>query len=146
MTPDALAALHRAAMKHGAWDAKDFEDLLVTPGTFLALPPPPFQKYATAPAFALGRVTLDEAELLTLVTDPAAQRRGIGRSTLEAFEKEAGTRGAVTGFLEVAESNAPAIALYLGAGWTETGRRRGYYARDNIREDALLMGKTLATH
>ena len=37
--------------------------------------------------------------------------------------------GAESMFLEVAEDNAAALALYAKAGFTEAGRRRGYYRR-----------------
>ncbi len=57
----------------------------------------------------------DEAEILNLAVDPALRRRGVGSALLEAVLERA--RGAV--FLEVAEPNSPAIALYRGrAGWT----------------------------
>jgi ribosomal-protein-alanine N-acetyltransferase len=45
-------------------------------------------------------------------------------------------------WLEVRESNAPAIALYDSYGFAVVGTRKGYYPADNGngREDALLMG------
>ena len=41
--------------------------------------------------------------------------------------------------LEVRPSNAAAIALYQGFGFTEAGRRRNYY--DLPKEDALILTK-----
>ena len=47
-------------------------------------------------------------------------------------------------FLEVAEDNAAARALYATAGFAEAGRRRGYYAAaDGGRRDALLLALDL---
>ena len=46
-------------------------------------------------------------------------------------------RGAQTVFLEVRESNSPALGLYQGAGFEVTGMRPDYYAQP--REDALLL-------
>jgi ribosomal-protein-alanine N-acetyltransferase len=43
-------------------------------------------------------------------------------------------------FLEVRESNFPAIKLYYKLGFKEIGRRKGYYKG----EDALIMKLTLA--
>ncbi len=82
-----------------------------------------------AGCFVLGRVTLDEAEILTLATHPDLRRRGHARSALRRFEAAVTRLGARKIFLEVAEDNAAALALYLGAGYSEIGRRPGYYRR-----------------
>ena len=43
-------------------------------------------------------------------------------------------------FLEVAQDNQPAHALYVAAGFIETGRRKDYYKNANGRRaDAILM-------
>ena len=93
-----------------------------------------------AEALALGREIAGEAELLTLAVAPAGRRAGTGAALLAAFEAEARTRGARDAFLEVADDNAPARALYARAGWREVGRRPGYYAG----VDALTLHKALA--
>ena len=86
----------------------------------------------------------DEAEVLTLATDPDHRRKGLARACLSAFDAGARARGATTAFLEVAEDNAPALALYRAAGYRETARRAGYYARRNgPKVDALILSKTL---
>jgi ribosomal-protein-alanine N-acetyltransferase len=47
-------------------------------------------------------------------------------------------------FLEVAEDNAPARALYAQAGFEEVGRRKGYYARpQSAAVDALVLRRRL---
>ena len=151
MTPEALAELHARAMEiPRPWSAKSFFDLLSSPGIFLiphAISAPPIrEKPETARnlnAFALGRVTLDEVELLTLAVDPAWQRRGLGRTCLRAFETEAKKAGAGLAFLEVAETNEAARALYRAEGWAETGRRKGYYRTGSGLIDAVLMQKPL---
>jgi len=94
--------------------------------------------------FALGRIVLDEAELLTLAVKPDAQRQGIGRACLSSFEKTAAEQGALRCHLEVAESNKAARALYGDEGWQETGLRKAYYRSENGRVDAILMMKRLA--
>lgn len=92
----------------------------------------------------MGRVTFDEAELLTIVTDPAAQKQGLGRRTLTQFYETAQTLGAVTAFLEVSVENFPAIALYRSAGWQEAGKRKSYYhLQDGRVVDALVMSRSL---
>ena len=45
-------------------------------------------------------------------------------------------------FLEVAETNVAARALYARAGFTVTGRRRAYYhTPDGAAVDAVVMGR-----
>ena len=162
MTAETLAKIHAQAMPEGrAWSTKAFADLLTTPGTFLTVHPSSLSKYAgeregqspssTAStqsaqnliAFALGRVTLDEAELLTLAVLPDHQGKGIGRQCLADFEAMAHKNGAQHAFLEVAASNDTARALYQLNGWTKDGTRPNYYASTSGREDAILMSKPL---
>ncbi len=162
MTTEALALIHQRAMTvPSPWSAEEFGGLLETPGMFLVPAPLSAPKYpgglgaeppggakpppAHAPGFALGRVVLDEAELLTIAVDPDQQGHGLGRACLAAFEAEAARRGATVLHLEVAETNAPARALYRSAGWQETGCRKAYYKAGEARIDAILMTKRLAT-
>ncbi len=133
-----MAALHAAAMTTPRpWSEAEFTALLASPGTFATGDPR---------AFAVGRVILDEAELLTLATHPQSRRRGLARAALAAFESVARARGAGTAHLEVASDNAPAIALYDSSGYRRTGLRRGYYhGHSGVRVDAVLMAKALAS-
>lgn len=138
MTPDALAALHaRAFTTPPPWSAASFASLLQSPHVFLRADP-------WGRAFVLGRVIADEAELLTIATDPIARRAGLARDLMAQFLAESRARGAVTAFLEVAEPNAPAIALYHACGFRQTGRRPGYYAApDGTRIAALILCTSL---
>ena len=79
--------------------------------------------------------TPEEAELLNLAVDPPSRRRGVASALLEALTREA--TGSL--FLEVAEPNLPAIALYEHHGWVRNGVRKGYYERGNI--NAIVMEK-----
>ena len=134
MTPDDLAALYARAFPAGrAWTADEIAWLATAPGFLLT----------AATGFALGRAAADEAELVTIAVDPDARRRGTGRGLLAAFERAAQARGAETAYLEVAADNAAALGLYRAAGWRETGRRRGYYARTGGAVDAVTMAKRL---
>lgn len=130
MTPERMAEIHARAFAEG-WTARAIADLLSSTGT-LAIAQPH--------AFALIRVVADEAELLTLATEPDHRRQGLARSVLLRAEAIARTRGAERLFLEVAESNEAARALYSSQGYRASGRRRAYY-RDG--SDAILMEKTL---
>src|SRR6056297_2875859 len=137
MTPETLAATHaRAFAGQGrAWSVAEFADLLDSPHTFVAGDPR---------AFALGRAVADEAELLTLASDPPYRRQGLARAALTAFEAVARERGVLRGFLEVADDNAAARALYAAAQWRECARRAAYYPRAPRRAaDALILEKSL---
>ncbi|NCO20662.1 MAG: GNAT family N-acetyltransferase [Rhodobacterales bacterium] len=137
MTPAEMAAIHAAAMSTPRpWSGGEFAALLALPGTFATDIVPH--------AFALGRVTLDEAELLTLATHPDHRRLGLARAHLAAFHHRAAACGAARAFLEVAADNAPARALYDAAGYTTAGTRRGYYTGANgAAVDALVMVRWL---
>ena len=136
MRPEALAALHSAAFAPArGWSAAEFDSFLADPACLLVARPE---------GFALARVTLDEAELLTIATDPARRRQGVARGLLGALFGGLAGRGAETLFLEVAEDNAAARALYAGAGFAMAGRRRGYYPRRNgAAADALILRRAL---
>jgi ribosomal-protein-alanine N-acetyltransferase len=139
MTVDAepLAAIHRQCFAAPRpWAAAEIEAILATPGAFLLSEPD---------GFLVGRVLADEAELLTLAVAPAARRRGVAARLLAAFLDRAVRQGAGRAFLEVAADNAPARALYAGAGFAESGRRPRYYRRpDGTLTDALILVRSLA--
>lgn len=131
--PEALAALH-AKVSAAPWSVQSFARLLADPSSVIV---------AQSTGFALGRIILDEAELLQIAVDPAHHRTGLGKALLASFESEACQRGAARLLLEVAATNAPARALYVASGWREDGLRKGYYrGADGAREDAVLMSKT----
>ncbi|MFV2003137.1 MAG: GNAT family N-acetyltransferase, partial [Paracoccaceae bacterium] len=87
----------------------------------------------------------DEAEILTIAVSGAARRRGVGSALLRLFEPTARARGVRTLLLEVAQSNAGALAFYRAHHFEQRGRRPAYYrATPQNRVDALIMGKSLA--
>ncbi len=127
-----MARLHAAAMTTPRpWSSAEFASLLSMPGTFAI---------TDDHALALGRVTLDEAELLTLATAPLHRRRGLGRAILGRFHATAQARGATHALLEVAAGNTAARALYRGAGYIQTGIRPRYYTTGSGgTDDALIL-------
>ncbi|PJE30157.1 Acetyltransferase [Pseudooceanicola marinus] len=131
-----LARIHAACFTTPRpWTTEELDRLIADPACFLVAKPG---------GFLLGRTTLDEAEILTLAVDPAHRRQGLGRALVAAFEETARARGATIAFLEVAADNAPAIALYLGAGFVRAGRRPRYYrAPDGEMKDAEILRRDL---
>lgn len=137
MTPLQMSAVHAAAFQGQgrAWSEDEFAGLLQEATVFAVHAPG---------AFALGRVVADEAELLTIATAPDKHRIGLGRRMLAGFEAEAVRRGARAAFLDVAEDNHAATALYASAGYCEIARRRAYYRRSDADDvDALVLRKSL---
>ena len=135
MTPEALAAIHASAFER-PWDAAAFAGLLGQAGLFAL---------GDDRGFILVRAVADEAEILTLAVRPEARRGGLGRDLVEAGARAAQARGAATLHLEVAEDNAAALGLYHATGFSEVGRRPGYYVRaDGPAADALLLARNLA--
>lgn len=129
-----LAERHAAAFS-APWDAPAFEALLDQTGVFVIEEPE---------GFILLRAVADEAEVLTLAVRPSARRRGLGSRLVSEGAIAAVSRGATRLFLEVADDNAAALALYTRAGFVEAGRRPGYYTRpDGGRQDALILALNL---
>lgn len=120
------------------WDAASLHELLAHPAStaFIARLGTP-QRTA---GFVLAQLAADEAEILTLGVDKEWQRRGIGRRLVEALCRAARKAEARSLYLEVAPTNAAALALYGRLGFKETGRRKAYYERPGgPPEDALTL-------
>jgi ribosomal-protein-alanine N-acetyltransferase len=116
----ALAAIHATAFPPGAaWGAATFVTLLGLEGVIGLRAPG---------GFILARRVLDEAEILTLAVHPEHRQQGLGQALVETAALVVATAGAKVMFLEVAEDNAPAMALYAKAGFLRAGLRRNYYA------------------
>lgn len=128
-----MAEIHAESFAaNQAWGVSAITLMLGLPGHFGLLATQQDQPLG----FALGRVQADQAEILTIAVRPGARGQGVGRALLNALLTEAAKRGALDLFLEVAEPNAAARALYAGAGAKEVGRRRRYYADG---ADALVL-------
>lgn len=82
----------------------------------------------------------DEAHVATIGVSTARQGEGIGARLLDALLAEADRRSPVV-LLEVRADNEVAQGLYRRRGFTEIGRRRGYYQPSG--EDAVVMKREL---
>ena len=133
-----LAALHgRCFVTPRSWTEAEFESQLADPKTHLVW---------HGPGFALARVVLDEAELLTLAVDPPNQGVGHGRALLQQIEAISAAHGAKRMFLEVSAGNGVARALYEKAGYIQKGMRPRYYRTpEGRRVDALILCRSLDT-
>ncbi len=79
----------------------------------------------------------DEAELANLAVLPEVRGRGIGGALLDRLLSRARRGGVTAVFLEVRDTNEPALDLYRTRGFRQVGVRREYYERP--REDARIL-------
>ena len=83
------------------------------------------------------QTVLDEGYITNVAVSPDCRRQGIARALIAKLTDEARAAGLAFVTLEVRASNAPAIALYEGAGFGRVGVRKNFYTAPT--EDAVLM-------
>jgi len=117
--PAVLATLHaRCFTVPRPWSADEFGGLLSDKNCVVL---------NDTSGFAIARVVLDEAELLTICIAPESQNQGHGARLLKALHKLIVAKGVQSVFLEVAQNNHPARRLYASSGYIDAGIRRDYY-------------------
>ncbi len=131
---DVFARMHEQCFDK-PWRVKDFTDLLVLPTTV---------GWVNARGFLLCTRVGDEMEILTIGVLPAFRRCGEGATLLRQMVLYAVEQGVQRIFLEVADDNVGARALYEKAGFCVTGCRKGYYETPHGRCDAICMTKETA--
>lgn len=136
MTPEQLAEIHAASFTQPRpWSATEFADLLASEQTRLV---------TCENGFALIQIAGPEAELLTIAVHPDARQNGKGSTLLLAALAAAKTAKCEDIFLEVVDTNTPAIKLYQSASFNERGIRKDYYNDPNgAKSSALVMHKSL---
>jgi len=136
------ARLHGASFAH-PWSAEEVAALIASASTVAAAALDPASGQLRG--FVLARLAADEAEILTIAVDPTLRGKGVGRALLAESLRQAARAGARTIFLEVAQDNAAALALYKRLGFVKVGDRTGYYRRkDGQRATAIVMLKALS--
>ena len=94
----------------------------------------------------LASFIADECSLLYALVHSQHRRRGLARQFLQDLQQLAVLRSAETIFLEVRESNAAAIALYRGEGFSLCGERENYYPPvSRVRQGADIQGASSVT-
>jgi ribosomal-protein-alanine N-acetyltransferase len=138
-----LEGLHREDFSR-PWSAAEFEGLIAQPTVFGYLAVPDGRPRSAAVGFVLARLAAGEAEILTVAVSRACRRLGLGRRLMDAVLRDLHAHRAEALFLEVDETNAPAIGLYRVLGFREVGRREGYYQHaGSARTGALVMRRDL---
>jgi ribosomal-protein-alanine N-acetyltransferase len=132
----ALARIHTTCFD-APWDAASFQRLLDGAGMIALV-----AKHAAETdlqSFILVQTAADESEIISFGTHVSARRLGLARALLMHAAAEAARRGAKAMYLEVAEDNSAALALYYACGFTLQGRRKSYYESKGGSVDAMIL-------
>ncbi len=127
------ANLHSGFFAH-PWLRTDFEQLIassniIAEGAWTA-------GMVQLRGFCISRIAADEAEILTLIVETTSRRQGLAVKLMGSQIARLSIRGVKSLFLEVDESNIPAISLYKGLGFRAAGLRKGYYRGSSEKNSA----------
>ena len=130
----AIAALHGAAF-HRGWSEEEVDALLVERAV-MAHRAILSGKFV---GFIMSRRAADEAEILSVAVTKSSRGRGLARDLLQLHLRRLAGDGVRAVFLEVDETNVPAIRLYRRAGFRDVGKRPNYYAVPGAKQVAALV-------
>ncbi|MBD0414912.1 ribosomal protein S18-alanine N-acetyltransferase [Oryzicola mucosus] len=139
---EALSVLHQEDFTR-PWSPDEFASLLEQDTVFGFAARETGHGKAAPAGFVLARLAAGEAEILTIAVDRAQRRQGLGWQLMDAVLRELHNQRAEALFLEVDETNAPAIALYRRFGFHEVGKRPNYYQSARGATGALVMRRDL---
>mgnify|MGYP003179068876 FL=1 len=126
----ALAEIEKACF-HAPWSESMLREELGK-GLFLVA-----ERDGQAVGYVGCQTVLDEGYITNVAVSPDCRRQGIGRALIAELVSRARAQDLAFVTLEVRASNAPAIALYKGAGFGRVGVRKNFYTAPT--EDAVLM-------
>ena len=89
--------------------------------------------------FILAQVAQTQADIVYIAVDPSLRQQGIGRLLVSQLSQQQALEEI---FLEVNENNKMALSFYFCIDFISIGRRKGYYTRDGISYDAIILKKT----
>jgi [ribosomal protein S18]-alanine N-acetyltransferase len=134
----AIAALHAMSFDR-PWGLMEFERLLAEENIASHVAAGGSAR-ADAEGFVLSRIATDEAEILSIAVAPERRGEGVARRLLDAHREVLVLSRVRTLFLEVEDTNDPALALYRRQGFQEVSRREAYYRKaDGSAATALVM-------
>jgi ribosomal-protein-alanine N-acetyltransferase len=139
----AIARLHEEDFSR-PWSAEEFEALLAQHTVFGFAVREVGNPRQGLLGFVLARLAAGEGEILTIAVSGAHRGRGLGRALMDAVLRRLHSERAEELFLEVDDTNEPALALYRKLGFKEVARRPGYYEHEERRRsDAIVMRRDL---
>ena len=132
---DAVAQIENLVQSH-PWSKKQFLESIESYQSTV------FEENGEVVGFCILQPVLDEANLLLMAVHPNQQGKGIGFKLLDYSLNEL-KNNPLQIFLEVRESNLPAIALYEKSGFHQIDLRKNYYPKqDGTKEHAIIMVKS----
>ena len=133
---DAVAALEKQCFSV-PWMRQDFENCVSSPLYHYLI-----AEGKTGKILAYGGIQqmFDEADVENIAVAPGYRKKGIARELLHQLLQDGKENGVKTFFLEVRESNFPAIELYLSLGFKRLSERKKYYPDG---ETAIVMIKEI---
>lgn len=136
-----IAALHKRLF-NPSWDEAAIASLLEHPASTSLVAVAGDPKIIVG--FVIGQLAADEAEILSVGAAPDWQRAGLGKMLVQGLIRAVKRGEAKRLYLEVAEDNVAANALYKSLGFSESGRRKRYYERaDGPAADAIVLALDL---
>ena len=129
-----VAQIEKLVQSH-PWNIAQFEESLASYQCTV------FEKSNQVVGFCILQTVLDEANLLLMAIHPNQQGQGLGYQLLDESIQML-KNNPIQIFLEVRESNIPAIRLYEKTGFHQIDLRKNYYPnKDGSREHAIIMVK-----
>ncbi|MFK7902326.1 MAG: ribosomal protein S18-alanine N-acetyltransferase [Nitratireductor sp.] len=121
----AIAQIHKAGFSK-AWDEREIVSTLNNNGVWCLVA----KQKDTIIGFLIYRITLDEAEIITIATSPKHRQQGAGANLLYEMQRHCLIERVKKIFLEVDGANLGAISLYKKSGYVKIGERKGYYSNE----------------
>ena len=130
------AELESKALGNEAWSAEAIKETLSRNGRY-------FAAFNNGELIGHGGFTFaaDEGYITNIAVNGKFRRQGVAAMIIDSMVSCAETLGLAFLSLEVRESNTAAIRLYEKTGFTERGKRPGFYSEP--REAALIFTKDI---
>ena len=133
----AIAEILRDSAEAAQWPPGSYAKLAESPGGLVLV----YEASGQPVGFLAARQAADEAEILNIAVQPDFRGKGVASALLLAALDEFRCSSIASVFLELRESNLPALTLYNRHGFTPSGRRKAYYHHPT--EDAISMLRKL---
>lgn len=134
-----LAAISEDSLIY-SWNEKDFAEAIVYSNARVFV----CEDNSGPVGYAIIYHAADQGEIPSIAVRRDMRCKGIGSFILRHLFSEGYSLGVRKLFLEVRESNDPAVALYESVGFLRVGIRKDFY--DNPKEDACVMMKILGDY
>lgn len=132
----ALAAIEQTQPRAAGWGEKGFASELTQACSYIW----GLETEGQLVGFVAVRAVADSAEILNVAVHAHYTGQGFGSNLLKQVLQELASQGVQQVSLEVAQDNAPALALYTKAGFVRCSVRKDFYAPGR---DGLILGKEL---